>query len=89
MRTFNNIARTVREKRLKAGMSQCDLSYKLKYKNGQFISNCERGLCSIPLKKVPLLAAILDAKIDDFKDAIIKDTSETIDNFSKENAVIR
>lgn len=44
--------------RKKAGLSQRALGESLGYKkqNGQFISNIERGLCSIPAEKIEDLA---------------------------------
>jgi transcriptional regulator with XRE-family HTH domain len=47
--SFANIAIAVRELRTKAGLSQEELSQLMGYKNGQFISNIERGICGIPM----------------------------------------
>lgn len=59
---FTNIAFLVRTKRINhpKGYSQMDLSRLLGYKNGQFISNVERGLCGIPFKKLPALCDALE-----------------------------
>ena len=52
MRNFSYVAKLIKDKRLShpERYSQTQLSKTLGYKNGQFISNLERGLCSIPLK---------------------------------------
>lgn len=38
----------LRQKRIAAGLSQKDIASIAKFKNTQFISNIERGLCSVP-----------------------------------------
>ena len=62
MHKFKTVSTLIREARTNQDISQQTLSEKLGYKSGQFLSNVERGLCSIPSKKVPLLSSIL--KID-------------------------
>ena len=83
MRTFNNIAKLVREKRLASpqGLSQNDLSKLLGYKNGQFISNVERGLCGVPFKNLTKLCEILSIEQSELKAVILKDVEETVDNY--------
>lgn len=83
MRSFDNIAKLIREKRTQhpKGYSQSELSNLLGYKNGQFISNVERGLCNIPLKMLTKVAQILDISHADLKESIIKDQQITLDNY--------
>lgn len=83
MRTFSNIAKLVREKRLAnpKGLSQNDLSKLLGYKNGQFISNVERGLCGVPFKNLNKLCEILLIEQPELKAAILKDVEETVNNY--------
>lgn len=57
---FPNIAKFVRNNRIASELSQQELSLKLGYQNGQFISNVERGLCSIPAKQYKTLCKVLD-----------------------------
>lgn len=85
MKSFENIARLVKEARLAhpSRMSQSELSHKLGYKNGQFISNVERGLCSIPLKSLGLFCEVLDISKDKVVEVILKDTESTIDQHFK------
>lgn len=88
MRTFNNIAKLVKEKRLAStqGLSQNDLSKLLGYKNGQFISNVERGLCGVPFKNLNKLCETLSIEQSELKAVILKDVEETVDNYLVEGA---
>lgn len=83
MRSFKHIAQIIRKKRLShpLGHSQSELSHLLGYKNGQFISNVERGLCNIPLKMLFRVATVLDIAPEDLKQAILKDQEETLDHY--------
>lgn len=66
---FINVAKLVKTARVKMALSQDELSKKIGYKNGQFISNIERSLCSVPLKNVKALCTLLDISPLDFKQA--------------------
>lgn len=83
MRSFKNIATLVRMKRVghPKNYSQSDLSLLLGYKNGQFISNVERGLCNVPLKMMKKISEVLDINPDELKAAILKDHEETLSNY--------
>ena len=83
MRSFKNIATLVRMKRIghPKNYSQSDLSLLLGYKNGQFISNVERGLCNVPLKMMKKISEVLDINADELKSAILKDHEETLTNY--------
>lgn len=85
MRSFQHIAKLIRTKRMQhpKGYSQTELSQLLGYKNGQFISNVERGLCNIPMKMLKKVSEILDISAIEMKDAILKDHEHTLDNFFK------
>ncbi len=41
--------------RINSSLSQAEASKKLGYSNPQFLSNFERGLCSMPLNKLKIL----------------------------------
>lgn len=86
MRTFMNVANLVRIKRQEhpKKLSQGKLSKELGYKNGQFISNLERGLCSIPLKGMRRFIEVLGINEEELKDAILKDYEETIEYYLNE-----
>ena len=85
MRCFKNIAKLIKNKRLghPKSYSQSELSHLLGYKNGQFISNVERGLCNIPLKMLTKVVEILDVSPEELKNAILQDQEETLNNFLK------
>lgn len=87
MRTFTNIAKLVRDKRLAStkGLSQNDLSKLLGYKNGQFISNVERGLCGVPFKNLNKLCEILNIEQSELKAVILRDVEETVENYLQES----
>jgi hypothetical protein len=51
------------------------------YKNGQFISNVERGLCNVPLKMMKKISEVLDISPEELKAAILKDHEETLTNY--------
>lgn len=87
LRSFRNIAKLIKAKRLNhpKHYSQSELSQMLGYKNGQFISNVERSLCSIPLKMLTKVARILDIAHEEIRDALLKDHHETIVNYLQSN----
>lgn len=83
MRSFESIAKLIREKRMghPKGYSQSELSQLLGYKNGQFISNVERALCNVPLKMLGRVSEILDIPHGELKKAILEDQEKTLENF--------
>ena len=85
-RVFENIAKLIKSKRrtLSPRVSQQGLSYKLGYKNGQFISNIERGLCSVPLRSLSSICDVLDVSKEELRETLLKDYAETIDNYFAE-----
>ncbi|MBT3584455.1 MAG: helix-turn-helix transcriptional regulator [Halobacteriovoraceae bacterium] len=81
MRNFENVAKLFKSKRLEhpKKYSQAELSALLGYKNGQFISNVERGLCSIPLKMLARVASILDIPWEEMRKSLLEDYAVTVD----------
>lgn len=73
---FPNVARTIKDARLKMGMSQEFLSSQLDYKKGQFVSNIERGLCALPDDKIRSLCDVLDLSPEIVVEAIVQDYRE-------------
>ena len=88
MRSFKNISNVIRisrnfgEKR----MTQGELSKALGYKNSQFISNVERGLCSIPMRKIDVTAEALGIMPSKIKDAMVTDFKNTLNAMTKSEA---
>lgn len=85
MRSFSYVAKLIKDKRLShpERYSQTQLSKTLGYKNGQFISNLERGLCSIPLKGMVNFVNVLNISEEELKEAILKDYELTLDYYLK------
>lgn len=81
MKAFNHIAKVVREGRENhpRRMSQTDVSRELGYLNGQFVSNMERGKCSVPLKKVAEMCLLLNIPTEVVKAAMLKDLEDSFD----------
>lgn len=86
-REFKNIGKLVKTTRDAKGISQTYLSKELGYKNGQFVSNIERGICSIPFEKIPTLANLLSLDPLAIKEAILKDYSTAIDSYIRKSPV--
>jgi len=67
------IGKVIKSGREDGGISQSKLSKSLGYRNGQFISNVERGICSIPLDKVAKVADVLKLDSGTLRDALVED----------------
>lgn len=76
--TFNSIAMVITKAREASGLSQSELAAKIGYKNGQFISNVERGLCSIPKKHIDEVAKALAIEPDSIKSAMVFDLARSL-----------
>lgn len=74
-RTFQkDLGEFLRQKRIAAGISQIEIARAAKFSNAQFISNIERGLCSVPgyilntmvglyqIEKVEMVEYLIDLK---------------------------
>ena len=75
---FSHIAEVIRKYRAVSPMSQSDLARALGFKNGQFISNVERGLCSMPPCKINELSRLIQTPRNEIIDAIVNDHRTTI-----------
>jgi ribosome-binding protein aMBF1 (putative translation factor) len=54
-------------------MSQEVLSAEIGYQNAQFISNVERGLCTVPAKRIAKLCEVLKIEPHEVVNAIVQD----------------
>lgn len=76
---FTEESKVLRELRLAIGVSQGDIAKKLKC-HAQFISNAERGICTIPANKLCLffdgqeLTDILEARLIDTENQFWRDS---------------
>ena len=84
MRTFNNIAKVIGDARYYL-YTQKELAHLMGYKNGQFVSNVERGLCGIPANIIPEVAIILEIDSSVIVKAMVNDYKEYLNNCVKEN----
>jgi transcriptional regulator with XRE-family HTH domain len=78
MAKFNNIAKLSLEARIKSGLSQVEVAKAVGYRNGQFVSNVERGICSIPTKNLKKYCSTVKLNVNDAITAILNDYQETI-----------
>ncbi len=77
-KSYTNIGNFVKSARAEKGLSQAELTEKLGYTNAQFISNIERGICSLPPTKIDLFCKLLQVKKEAIKDALRKDFEDSI-----------
>lgn len=75
---FPNIAKLIKSSRLKLGVSQTFLAANIDAKGGQFVSNIERGLCSIPEPKVKAVAKVLNISEEAIINAMVEDYREQL-----------
>ena len=52
----------LKQKRERLGLSQSEVAHELGYSSPQFVSNFERGLCSLPLNKIKKLIDLYELK---------------------------
>lgn len=81
-KTFENMASLIRTNRRmlnakNGGLGQLELSRMLGLKNGQYISNIERGLCGLCASSAKKLSIILGIKLEDLADAVAKDAKKS------------
>lgn len=72
------LIKLVKTARLEKKISQKKLSKLLNYSSAQFISNFERGLCPLPLKKLRKICILLSIPIEEMKIALITEYCDKI-----------
>jgi transcriptional regulator with XRE-family HTH domain len=83
---FPSIAKLVKDKRKELRISQYSVSFDLGFQaRGQFISNLERGLCSIPKKDIAKLSSILKVDQDEIITAMIEDYALELYSYKEQN----
>jgi len=75
---YENTSTLISEWRSLNKLGQKALALKLGYRSAQFISNIERGLCLLPVKKFNKLSRVLGLDLELIKTAYIADISEEI-----------
>lgn len=76
----SKLANFLKVKREESGLSQKQLADQLGLKSGQFISNVERGTCSMPLDKCGQLCEILKIPKASLKAIIIFEHTKKIND---------
>ena len=71
-RSFNHISKLIKGARLDLGLSQGELAAKIGC-HGQFISNIERGKCSVPARDLNAISLALMLSREKIKRAMIND----------------
>lgn len=75
---YRNVGEFIKLRRRLVNLSQEALAKKLGYKNGQYISNVERGLCMFPMDKLYSLSKLLHVDIELIADQYAKDSKEKV-----------
>lgn len=78
------VAKVLKAARDKANMTQADAAEKLGYISAQFISNVERGVASLPVKKVEKIASIYKIPVRVIIDAKAKDLKHRLERAVKD-----
>lgn len=81
---FKNIAHFIKLEREKVGLSQVQMAEKAGWNTGQFVSNIERGKCSVPLKSIKKVSKILEVTPMSLKQVLKMDFKETLNNFAND-----
>ena len=71
-RKFTNISKLIKTARVDVGLSQAELARRIGC-HGQFISNIERGKCSVPVKDLNTISVALMVSREKIRRAMIND----------------
>lgn len=83
----NKLSSFLRDARLKAGLSQGDISNALGYTSAQFISNWERGLSSPPLDRLYEIVQLLKIDSEELIELLLEEQENLIrQQFKKKKA---
>ncbi len=84
MRKQSNLGKFLKEKRVKSGLSQKQVSEKFGYKSPQFVSNWERGVSTPPIKTIKKLAEVYKVSVDEFFKILLQFTlDQTTEEFKR------
>lgn len=78
MHKFHHIALAIRLARRAKNISQDELASKVGYKNGQIISNVERGIASIPERQIQVFSDVLGISVESLVEAMGKDYTDRL-----------
>lgn len=83
MREFKNVGILLKEKRVVAGYTQKEVGDHVSL-HSQYVSNWERGLCLPPRDVLKSVVKLLKVKQDEFFEAVMKDQTIEVRNFTAE-----
>lgn len=75
---MSHLGDAIKNGRIKKGLTQTDLAKILGYSSPQYISNVERGRCSLTHKKLAKVAKLLKISKTAIKQTLIKDFAERL-----------
>ena len=78
MKKTQDICDALKNARVKAGIAQGALAKKMGYASAQFVSNWERGICRLPLKKAILFCELTGMSPDTMKELLQADALKKI-----------
>lgn len=76
--SFENFGKFLRTSRINASKTQDQVAKELGFKNGQFVSNMDRGICSLPVKNIETLGECLDVSANSIRMAMLRDYKNKI-----------
>lgn len=79
-KNYPTLSQYLKESRIRAGLTQKDISKKLGYESPQFISNWERGISSPPLNALKTLIKMYKLNRDDVFEVLLSHTVITVKN---------
>ena len=80
---YRNIARVVAAAREQSGLSQAEICKELGWVSGQFMSNVERGISSIPPEKFRTFAQLTGISVLSLQEAHMADIRHDIERRSR------
>lgn len=87
MKKFNEVATLIKRKRELKDWSQRETWEQINEKGStQNLSNIERGLCTIPMKRLTFLCDVLEITKEEIKTAYLLDVSNTLDFYLTKEA---
>lgn len=86
----NEVSRLIKSRRQELKISQRELSEKLGFssRDGQFLSNVERGICQFPIKYIKKLSNVLSVSEETVVEMIISDYKKSISEVLNDSKTI-
>ncbi|WP_413291143.1 helix-turn-helix domain-containing protein [Bdellovibrio sp. HCB337] len=83
-KTVSKLSVFLREKRMRADLSQAKVARILGYSTAQFVSNWERGISEPPLETLKVLAKLYSVSVDEMFEVVLKSTIQKVTEDLKE-----